>query len=64
MESKLQSTIVGHVGDGYFHALISFDREHHPEILDIASGGVHCLIHRAIALEGACLYSIRIRLSE
>lgn len=61
MESKLHSTIVGHVGDGNFHALILFDREHE---LDVASGAVHRLVHRAIALDGTCLCSIRIRLTE
>jgi D-lactate dehydrogenase (cytochrome) len=47
----LKSTIVGHVGDGNFHALILFkdDRE-----LEIVKEAVHRLVHRAIALDGTC----------
>ncbi|KAJ3516721.1 hypothetical protein NLJ89_g942 [Agrocybe chaxingu] len=50
-ECGLHSTIVGHVGDGNFHALILFDREHE---FDTASGAVHRLVHRAVALDGTC----------
>ncbi|KAJ7168298.1 D-lactate dehydrogenase cytochrome oxidoreductase [Mycena crocata] len=50
-ESKLASTIVGHVGDGNFHALILFrdDKE-----LEQVSQAVHRLVHRALALDGTC----------
>lgn len=51
--SNLASTIVGHVGDGNFHALILFDRDRE---LEAVSGAVHRLIHRAIALDGTCLF--------
>ncbi|KII88916.1 hypothetical protein PLICRDRAFT_53420 [Plicaturopsis crispa FD-325 SS-3] len=44
-------TIVGHVGDGNFHALLLFkdDKE-----LAIVSDAVHRLVHRAIAMDGTC----------
>ncbi|KZT11521.1 uncharacterized protein LAESUDRAFT_734347 [Laetiporus sulphureus 93-53] len=50
-EHKLKSTIVGHVGDGNFHALILFmdDKE-----LQKVSEAVHRLVHRAIRLDGSC----------
>lgn len=50
-EAGLQSTIVGHVGDGNFHALILFDREREFEAVE---GAVHRLVHRAVALDGTC----------
>ncbi|KAF9455910.1 D-lactate dehydrogenase cytochrome oxidoreductase [Collybia nuda] len=50
-ESGLLSTIVGHVGDGNFHALILF-RDN--EELGRVSSAVHRLVHRAIALDGTC----------
>ncbi|KAG6818218.1 hypothetical protein H0H87_000123, partial [Tephrocybe sp. NHM501043] len=49
--SSLQGTIVGHVGDGNFHALILF---HDDEELSSVSDAVHPLVHRAIALDGTC----------
>ncbi|KJA18553.1 hypothetical protein HYPSUDRAFT_205241 [Hypholoma sublateritium FD-334 SS-4] len=49
--SNLASTIVGHVGDGNFHALILFDRDRE---LEAVRGAVHRLVHRAIALDGTC----------
>jgi D-lactate dehydrogenase (cytochrome) len=51
-DSNLRSTIVGHVGDGNFHALILFDPEYET---DATSGAVHRLVHRAIALDGTCV---------
>ena len=48
---KLASTIVGHVGDGNFHALLIF---HSDEELKRVSAAVHRLIHRAIAMDGTC----------
>ncbi|KAH9901133.1 D-lactate dehydrogenase cytochrome oxidoreductase [Cubamyces lactineus] len=50
-QSKLKSTIVGHVGDGNFHAFILFKRD---EELKAVSDAVHRLVHRAIALDGTC----------
>ncbi|KAJ7702238.1 D-lactate dehydrogenase cytochrome oxidoreductase [Mycena rosella] len=50
-DAGLKSTIVGHVGDGNFHALILFsdDKE-----LELVSQAVHRLVHRALALDGTC----------
>ncbi|KAJ6546996.1 D-lactate dehydrogenase cytochrome oxidoreductase [Mycena capillaripes] len=50
-DAGLKSTIVGHVGDGNFHALILFrdDKE-----LEAVSQAVHRLVHRALALDGTC----------
>ncbi|KAI0928260.1 hypothetical protein AcW1_005561 [Taiwanofungus camphoratus] len=50
-DHKLQSTIVGHVGDGNFHALILFQND---EELQRVSEAVHRLVHRAISLDGTC----------
>ncbi|KAI0637234.1 D-lactate dehydrogenase cytochrome oxidoreductase [Trametes polyzona] len=50
-ESKLHSTIVGHVGDGNFHAFILFKKDSE---LQAVSDAVHRLVHRAIALDGTC----------
>lgn len=47
----LRSTIVGHVGDGNFHALILFDDDTE---LEAVGQAVHRLVHRAIALDGTC----------
>ncbi|KAI0315338.1 FAD linked oxidase [Amylostereum chailletii] len=47
----IQSTIVGHVGDGNFHALMLFKDE---EELSRVKDTVHRLIERAIALGGTC----------
>ncbi|THH33889.1 hypothetical protein EUX98_g295 [Antrodiella citrinella] len=46
-----KTTIVGHVGDGNFHALIVFNSD---EQLPKVSDAVHRLVHRAIALDGTC----------
>ena len=51
VQSKLRSTIVGHVGDGNFHALIIFNND---EELKAVSAAVHRLVHRAVALDGTC----------
>ncbi|KAH7927748.1 D-lactate dehydrogenase cytochrome oxidoreductase [Leucogyrophana mollusca] len=50
-KAGLRSTIVGHVGDGNFHALILFRDE---KELQSVSEAVHRLIHRAISLDGTC----------
>ncbi|KAF8628391.1 hypothetical protein AX15_003915 [Amanita polypyramis BW_CC] len=48
--SGLQNTIVGHVGDGNFHAIILLK----PEDLDTATDAVHRMVERAISLNGTC----------
>ena len=53
LESNLRSTIVGHVGDGNFHALILFEGE---QELAAVSDAVHRLVHRAIRLDGTCQF--------
>lgn len=50
--ANLRSTIVGHVGDGNFHALIIFKSD---EELQRVSEAVHRLVHRAIAMDGTCM---------
>ena len=47
----LVSTIVGHVGDGNFHALLLFRTD---EELNIAREAVHRMVERAIRLDGTC----------
>jgi len=53
-ETGLKSTIVGHVGDGNFHALILF---HNDDELKKVNGAVHRLVRRAIDLDGTCMFS-------
>ncbi|KAF8589950.1 hypothetical protein K439DRAFT_1331175 [Ramaria rubella] len=50
-KSGIQSAIVGHVGDGNFHALMMFrsDKE-----LAAVREAVHRMVDRAIALDGTC----------
>lgn len=48
----ITSTIVGHVGDGNFHALLLFKTD---EELAIARDAVHRMVQRAIALDGTCM---------
>lgn len=50
-KAGLKSTIVGHVGDGNFHALILFKDE---EELRNVGAAVHRLVHRAIQMDGTC----------
>jgi len=45
------STIVGHIGDGNFHALLLFRGEKEQKIVREA---VHNMVERAIALDGTC----------
>ncbi|KAJ6571390.1 FAD-linked oxidase-like protein [Mycena capillaripes] len=47
----LPYTIVGHVGDGNFHALLLFKTD---EELEIVKEAVHRMVVRAIALDGTC----------
>lgn len=49
----LLSTIVGHVGDGNFHALILFKTD---EEMALAKELVHRMVKRAIALDGTCMH--------
>jgi D-lactate dehydrogenase (cytochrome) len=51
----LVSTIVGHVGDGNFHALILFKTE---EEKASAKEVIHRMVKRAIALDGTCSLSL------
>lgn len=50
-KNGLVSTIVGHAGDGNFHAHVLFnsDEEH-----DLAKQIIERMVHRAIALDGTC----------
>lgn len=50
-KAGLKSTIVGHVGDGNFHALILFKDE---DELRSVGAAVHRLVHRAIQMDGTC----------
>ncbi|KAJ6483987.1 FAD-linked oxidase-like protein [Mycena sanguinolenta] len=47
----LPYTIVGHVGDGNFHALILFTSD---EELKLVTDAVHRMVVRAISLDGTC----------
>ncbi|KAI0736753.1 FAD-linked oxidase-like protein [Fomitopsis betulina] len=50
-QSGIVSTIVGHVGDGNFHALLLFTND---EELEKCKHLVHRMVERAIALDGTC----------
>ncbi|KAG8713942.1 hypothetical protein FRC08_012556 [Ceratobasidium sp. 394] len=50
-QSGLKSTIVGHVGDGNFHAFMIIRNE---EEMEPVKEAVHRLVHRALALDGTC----------
>ncbi|EIW51562.1 uncharacterized protein TRAVEDRAFT_61639 [Trametes versicolor FP-101664 SS1] len=50
-EHGLLSTIVGHVGDGNFHALLLFRND---QELEDAHAAVDRMVKRAIALDGTC----------
>jgi FAD/FMN-containing dehydrogenase len=50
-EFGLVSTIVGHVGDGNFHALILFKTD---EEMAKAKQVIHRMVKRAISLDGTC----------
>ena len=51
-DSGLVSTIVGHAGDGNFHALILFKDEE--KELPKVREAVHRMVERAIKLDGTC----------
>jgi D-lactate dehydrogenase (cytochrome) len=50
-KAGIKSTIVGHVGDGNFHALLLFKTD---EELATVSDAVHRIVERALALDGTC----------
>ncbi|KAG8813058.1 hypothetical protein FRC19_002692 [Serendipita sp. 401] len=50
-EHQVVSTIVGHVGDGNFHAFLLFRND---EELERVKGAVHRMVHRALKLDGTC----------
>jgi len=50
-QAGIQSAIVGHVGDGNFHALLMFKSD---EELPLVREAVHRMVHRALALDGTC----------
>ncbi|KAF8288830.1 hypothetical protein DL93DRAFT_2092175 [Clavulina sp. PMI_390] len=50
-EQGLVATVIGHVDDGNFHALIMFDSEETKKKTDDV---VHRMVRRAIALDGTC----------
>lgn len=49
--SGLYATIVGHVGDGNFHAILMYNPETEREA---AEGVVHRMVKRALEMEGTC----------
>lgn len=51
----LVTSVVGHVGDGNFHAMILFNTE---DELQRAKEATARISHRAIALDGTCTYKI------
>lgn len=52
-QAGIRNTIVGHVGDGNFHALLLF---RDAAELEVVSQAVHRLVHRAIAMDGTCQF--------
>lgn len=50
-KSGVLGTILGHVGDGNFHAIITYDPKSQYEL---AEGLVHRMVKRALKLEGTC----------
>ncbi|CCM04608.1 uncharacterized protein FIBRA_06790 [Fibroporia radiculosa] len=50
-KSGIVSTMVGHVGDGNFHALLLFKTD---EELETCRHVVHRMVERALALDGTC----------
>ncbi|THU76592.1 D-lactate dehydrogenase cytochrome oxidoreductase [Dendrothele bispora CBS 962.96] len=52
-ETGLISTIVGHVGDGNFHAFLLFKDQDDQELAKV-SDAVHRLVRRSLALDGTC----------
>jgi D-lactate dehydrogenase (cytochrome) len=51
--SGLPYTMVGHVGDGNFHALLLFTTDAE---LEVVKAVVHRMVLRAIALDGTCTW--------
>jgi len=52
-ETGLLAPIVGHVGDGNFHVLISFDADD-PAVVARVEGFLDRLVDRALAMDGTC----------
>jgi D-lactate dehydrogenase (cytochrome) len=52
-QSGLLAPIVGHVGDGNFHVLLSVDPNNDEE-MNVAKGINHRMVQRAIDMEGTC----------
>jgi len=50
-ETGIPYVIIGHVGDGNFHAQLMFKTDEEKEIVRQA---VHRMVNRAIALDGTC----------
>ncbi|KAH7107777.1 D-lactate dehydrogenase cytochrome oxidoreductase [Auriculariales sp. MPI-PUGE-AT-0066] len=48
---NVKGTIVGHVGDGNFHAILLFRND---EELEAVREAVHRMVHRALRLDGTC----------
>jgi D-lactate dehydrogenase (cytochrome) len=53
----LPYTMVGHVGDGNFHALLLFKTD---EELEVVKEAVHRMVVRAIALDGTCAFVVQL----
>jgi D-lactate dehydrogenase (cytochrome) len=49
--------MVGHVGDGNFHALLLFKTD---EELEVVKEAVHRMVVRAIALDGTCAFVVQL----
>jgi len=49
--SGILYSVVGHAGDGNFHAILTFKTD---EELNIVRGLVHRMVERALALDGTC----------
>ncbi|PVF98174.1 hypothetical protein CPB86DRAFT_705625 [Serendipita vermifera] len=50
-ENGIVSCVLGHVGDGNFHALLAFRND---DELEKVRAAVHRLVHRALELDGTC----------
>jgi len=52
-ESKLYGPIIGHVGDGNFHVVLSVDPQDHETVAKMEEFHGR-LVRRALAMEGTC----------
>ena len=55
----LFASVLGHIGDGNFHASIMYDRSN-PEELEKVEKCVHDMVRRALEMEGSCTVSVAI----